>query len=83
MLIYQMFHLITIKSIILTVCVTCVWAGVDSVWEQEKLEARKMLENAANPKRPAVRTESEARQCARFVVGRRSVDSNTYISPFF
>jgi len=22
-------------------------AGVDSVWEQEKLEARKMLENAA------------------------------------
>jgi hypothetical protein len=31
----------------LTVCVTCVWAGVDSVWEQEKLEARKMLENAA------------------------------------
>jgi hypothetical protein len=31
----------------LTVCVTCVWAGVDSAWEQEKLEARKMLENAA------------------------------------
>ena len=30
-----------------TACVTCVWAGVDSVWEQEKLEARKMLENAA------------------------------------
>jgi len=24
-----------------------VWAGVDSVWEQEKLEARKMPENAA------------------------------------
>jgi hypothetical protein len=24
-----------------------VWAGVDSVWEQEKPEARKMLENAA------------------------------------
>jgi hypothetical protein len=24
-----------------------VWAGVDSVWEQEKLEARKMLKNAA------------------------------------
>jgi hypothetical protein len=24
-----------------------VWAGVDSVWEQEKLEARKMLENGA------------------------------------
>ncbi len=31
----------------LTVCVTCVWVGVDSAWEQEKLEARKMLENAA------------------------------------
>jgi len=24
-----------------TACVTCVWAGVDSVWEQKKLEARK------------------------------------------
>jgi len=23
------------------------WAGVDSAWEQEKPEARKMLENAA------------------------------------
>ena len=22
---------------------TCVWAGLDSAWEQEKLEARKML----------------------------------------
>ena len=31
----------------LTARVTCVWAGVDSAWEQEKLEARKMLENAA------------------------------------
>jgi len=31
----------------LTVCVTCVWAGVDSAWEQEKLEAKKILENAA------------------------------------
>ena len=30
-----------------TVCVTCVWAGVDSAWEQEKLEARKMLEYGA------------------------------------
>jgi len=24
-----------------------VWAGVDSAWEQEKLEARKMPKNAA------------------------------------
>jgi len=31
----------------LTVCITCVWAGVDNAWEQEKLEARKMPENAA------------------------------------
>ena len=28
-----------------TVCVTGRWAGVDSAWEQRKLEARKMLEN--------------------------------------
>jgi hypothetical protein len=25
-----------------------VWAGVDNAWEQEELEARKMLENAAD-----------------------------------
>ncbi len=31
-----------------TVCVTCVWAGVDNAWEQEKPEARKLLENAAD-----------------------------------
>ena len=31
----------------LTVCVTGAGAGVDSAWEQEKLKARKMLENAA------------------------------------
>ena len=30
-----------------TECVTGAGAGVDSAWEQEKLEARKMLENAA------------------------------------
>ena len=28
-----------------TVCVTGRWAGVDNAWEQDKLEARKMLEN--------------------------------------
>ncbi len=32
----------------LTVCVTRVWAGVDSAWEQEKLEARKMPVNRAD-----------------------------------
>jgi hypothetical protein len=31
----------------LTVCVTGAGAGVDSVWEQGKLKARKMLEKAA------------------------------------
>jgi hypothetical protein len=30
-----------------TVCVTRAGAGVDKVWEQKKLEARKILENAA------------------------------------
>jgi hypothetical protein len=30
-----------------TVCVTGAGVGVDSAWEQRKLEARKMLENAA------------------------------------
>jgi hypothetical protein len=43
-----------------TGCVTGAGAGVDSAWEQRKLEARKMLENAA---------ESPA-SSARFV-GRR------------
>ena len=32
----------------LTVCVTGAGADGDSVWEQRKLEARKMLENAAD-----------------------------------
>ncbi len=31
----------------LTVCVTGAGADVDKAWEQEKLEARKMPENAA------------------------------------
>jgi hypothetical protein len=32
---------------LLTAGVICVWEGVDKAWEQEKLEARKMYENAA------------------------------------
>jgi len=35
-------------STVSTACVTRKWAGVDSVWEQEKLEARKMLLNRAD-----------------------------------
>jgi hypothetical protein len=45
-----------------TVCVTGAGAGVDSVGEQEKLEARKMLENAAES--PA----SSARFVGRFLL---------------
>ena len=36
------------ESLTLQVIGTCVWAGVDNAWEQEKLEARKMLINAAD-----------------------------------
>jgi hypothetical protein len=32
-----------------------VWAGVDNAWEQEKLEARKLLENGARAKRSPTR----------------------------
>ena len=46
------------------VCVTCVWAGVDSAWEQKKLEARKILENAAESH------TSGARFVGRFVNAR-------------
>ena len=44
-----------------TVCVTGAGAGVDSAWEQKKLEARKLLENAAES--PA----SSARCVRRFL----------------
>ena len=35
-------------SVSLTACVTGAGAGVDSAWEQRKLEARKMLVNRAD-----------------------------------
>ncbi|GER80206.1 hypothetical protein DIM_22870 [Candidatus Denitrolinea symbiosum] len=35
------------KDLTLQVIGTCVWVGVDNVWEQEKLEARTMLLNRA------------------------------------
>ncbi len=38
-----------------TLVATGGWAGVDSVWEQEKLEAGKMLENRAESPPPAAR----------------------------
>jgi hypothetical protein len=43
-----------------TVCVTCVWAGVDTAWERGKLEAWKMLENAAESHPSAARFVSPA-----------------------
>jgi hypothetical protein len=46
-----------------------VWVGVDNAWEQKKLEARKMLENAA---------ESHT-SGARFV-GRALVNTNPICS---
>jgi hypothetical protein len=38
-----------------TVCVSRWWAGVDSAGEQEKLEARKMLENGDESHQSAAR----------------------------
>jgi hypothetical protein len=43
----------------LTVCVTGGGTGVDNVWEQEKLEARKMLENAAESPPSSARCVSQ------------------------
>ena len=55
-----------------TAGVSCVWAGVDSAWEQEKLEARKMLVNAA---------ESHT-SGARFVGRRFYINANNLTSEF-
>ena len=47
-----------------TVYVTCVWAGVDSAWEQKKLEARKILINCAEfPAFNALFPGVRARRC--------------------
>jgi len=45
----------------LTVCVTGAGAGVDNAWEQEKLEARKILEN--DTESPASRARCVGRFC--------------------
>ena len=47
---------------------TCVWAGVDSAWEQEKLEARKMLENAAESHTSGARFVGTLLTCKTHVV---------------
>jgi hypothetical protein len=36
----------------LTVCVTGGWVGVERAWEEDKLKARKKLENSYSPTRP-------------------------------
>jgi hypothetical protein len=46
-----------------TVCSSDLWAGRDSLWEQKKLEARKMLKNAAESPASSARFISR-----RFVV---------------
>jgi hypothetical protein len=49
----QIIHIIHTSSIFgrsqPTVCVTGGWVDVDKAWEEEKLEARKMLENSSSP----------------------------------
>jgi hypothetical protein len=47
-----------------------VWAGVDSVWEQEKLEARKMLENAAE-------SHTSGARFVGFIILRQLILNNT------
>jgi hypothetical protein len=42
-------------SLQFTVCVSGFWAGVENVWEQKKLEARKMLVNCADSQKSAAR----------------------------
>jgi hypothetical protein len=57
----------------LTASITGAGAGVASVWEQKKLEARKMLENAADS--PA----SSARFVRRFLDFLRVLELSKYI----
>jgi len=47
----------------LTVCVTGAGVGVDSAWEQEKLEARKLLENAPESLASSARFVGQTRWC--------------------
>ena len=57
-----------------TVCVTCVWAGVDSAWEQKKLEARKILENAAESHTSGARFVRHVLLISLFFVLRHQTD---------
>jgi hypothetical protein len=64
-----------------TVCVTCVWVGVDSAWGQRKLEARKMLENAAESPASSVSMKVQPTGCSRarfWICSVCSVNGNAY-----
>ena len=64
-----------------TVCVTRVWAGVDKVWGQEKSEARKMLENAAESHTSGVSMKEQSTDCSRarfWIRYECSVNGNAY-----
>jgi len=56
----------------LTVSVTRKWAGFDSAWEQEKLEARKLLEKCAESHL------SGARIVRRFFIVQDSLSEKRY-----
>jgi hypothetical protein len=45
-----------------------VWAGVDSIWEQKKLETRKMLENAAESHTSGARFVSRHREIGILII---------------
>jgi hypothetical protein len=67
----------------LTVCVTCVWAGVDSAWEQEKLEARKMLENAAESHTSGARFVGQPACLPEPLFGKTTLPTRLNFTPYF
>jgi len=63
-----------------TVCVTRWWAGRDSLREQKKLEARKMLENAAESHQSGARF---VRQPARLPKRWQKKDTTANLTKFY
>jgi len=55
-----------------------VWVGVYSAWEQENVEARKMLENAAESHTSGARFVGQF-FCCKEVKGRRDHNSNAIL----
>jgi hypothetical protein len=64
----------------LTVCVTCVWAGVDSAWKQEKLEARKILENAAESHTSGARCVGRFVLCMIYCLNKKPFHTQNYFT---